>query len=328
MSDIIIYKNENGNIKVDVTFEDKSIWLSQSQLCKVFSKSKSTISEHIANIFKENELILSSTVRNFRTVQIEGNREVSRDIEFYNLDMIIAVGFRVKSPEGTQFRQWATQRLNEYISKGFVLNDDRFKDGNSMAYFDELQNRLREIRISEKFFYQKIKDIYKTSKDYNEKSQETIKFFKVVQNKLLWAVSGKTASELVYNRIDSNLPNLGMSSLDKKGKNLTKADISVGKNYLNEEEIELLGLLVEQYLAFAEAMASQKKIMYIADWKQKLDDILSLNARELLDNAGQISRDMMLDKSSLVYDEYKENKKALQRVESLKELEADIKAMK
>jgi len=325
MSDIIIYKNENGNIKVDVTFEDKSIWLSQSQLCKVFSKSKSTISEHIANIFKENELEEYSVVRNFRTTASDGK---SYNINYYNLDMIIAVGFRVKSPEGTQFRQWATQRLNEYISKGFVLNDDRFKDGNSMAYFDELQNRLREIRISEKFFYQKIKDIYKTSKDYNEKSEETIKFFKVVQNKLLWAVSGKTASELVYSRIDSDLPNLGMSSLDKKGKNLTKADISVGKNYLNEEEIELLGLLVEQYLAFAEAMASQKKIMYITDWKQKLDDILSLNARELLDNAGQISRDMMLDKSSLVYDKYKENKKELQSVESLKELESDIKAMK
>jgi len=328
MSDIIIYENKNGDIKVDVTFEEESLWLNQSQICEIFCKSKSTVSEHIKNIFEEKELNLSSTVRKFRTVQTEGTREVSRDIEFYNLDMIIAVGFRVKSKEGTQFRQWATQRLNEYITKGFILNDDRFKNGTSMAYFDELQGRLREIRISERFFYQKIKDIYKTSKDYNEKDEETIKFFKVMQNKLLWAVSGQTASELVYSRIDVNASQLGMSSLDKKGKNLTKADISVGKNYLNEDEIKLLGLLVEQYLSFAETMATQKKIMYIADWKQKLDDILSLNGRELLKNAGKISKKIMLEKVSLEYEKYKINKKELEKIESLRELEEDIKGLR
>jgi len=203
MSDVIIYENENGDIKVDVTFEDKSIWLSQAQICEVFGKSKATISEHISNIFSEAELEENSVVRNFRTTANDGK---NYNVNHYNLDMIIAVGFRVKSPQGTQFRIWATQRLNEYISKGFVLNDERFKSGNSMNYFDELQTRLREIRISEKFFYQKVKDIYKTSKDYDEKSEETQKFFKIIQNKLLWAVSKQTAAELVSSRIDINLP--------------------------------------------------------------------------------------------------------------------------
>ena len=256
MSDVIIYENENGAIKVDVTFEDKSIWLSQKQMSDVFGKSVKTINEHISNIFADKELFQDSVIRNYRITANDGK---NYNVNHYNLDMIIAVGFRVKSPQGTQFRIWATQRLNEYITKGFVLNDDRFKSGNSMNYFDELQTRLREIRISEKFFYQKVKDIYKTSKDYDEKSAETIKFFKIIQNKLLWAVSKQTAAELVCNRIDIDLPQLGMTSLDKKGKNITKADVIIGKNYLEEDEIKLLGLLVEQYLAFAETMAQQKK---------------------------------------------------------------------
>ncbi len=328
MSDVIIYQNENGDIKVDVTFEDKNIWLSQAQICEVFGKSKATISEHISNIFSEAELEAGATVRKFRTVQKEGQREVTRDIDFYNLDMIIAVGFRVKSPQGTQFRIWATQRLNEYITKGFVLNDERFKSGNSMNYFDELQTRLREIRISERFFYQKIKDIYMTSKDYDKDDEKTTLFFKIVQNKLLWAVSEQTAAELVHNRIDINLPQLGMNSLDKKSKNITKADISVAKNYLNEDEIKLLGLLVEQYLAFAETMAQQKKVMYMQDWIKKLDDVISLNARELLTHAGKISHEMALKKSALEYEKYKINQKELQKIESLKELEADLKALR
>ena len=197
-SNILIYQNENGNIKVDVLFEDESIWLSQTQICEVFGKAKSTISEHIKAIFEESELDVSSTVRNYRTVQIEGNREVSRDIDFYSLDMIIAIGFRVRSSAGTKFRIWAKDKLKEYIIKGFILDDDRFKNGNSMGYFDELQKRLRDIRISEKFFYQKIKDIYMTSIDYDPKDEKTIAFFKLVQNKLLWAISSQTAAELVH----------------------------------------------------------------------------------------------------------------------------------
>lgn len=328
MSEILIYQNESGNIKVDVMFEDGSIWLSQAQICEVFGKAKSTISEHIKAIFEEEELNPISTVRNYRTVQKEGNREVERDIEYYNLDMIIAIGFRVRSSTGTKFRIWANDKLKEYIIKGFVLNDERFKNGNSMGYFDELQKRLRDIRISEKFFYQKIKDIYMTSIDYDPKDEKTIEFFKIVQNKLLWAVSSQTAAELVHNRVDMSKPLLGMSSYDKENKNLTKKDVSIAKNYLNEEEIKLLGLLVEQYLAFAQTMAMQQTPMYMKDWIARLDAVISLNGRELLTHAGKISHEMAIAKSGLEYKKFKDEQKKIEKIQSLKELEADIKRLK
>ena len=328
MSEILIYQNENGNIKVDVMFEDGSIWLSQAQICEVFGKAKSTISEHIKAIFEEEELNPISTVRNYRTVQKEGNREVERDIEYYNLDMIIAIGFRVRSSTGTKFRIWANDKLKEYITKGFVLNDERFKNGNSMGYFDELQKRLRDIRISEKFFYQKIKDIYMTSIDYDPKDEKTIEFFKIVQNKLLWAVSSQTAAELVHNRVDMSKPLLGMSSCDKESKNLTKKDVSIAKNYLNEEEIKLLGLLVEQYLAFAQTMAMQQTPMYMKDWIARLDAVISLNGRELLTHAGKISHEMAIAKSGLEYKKFKDEQKKIEKIQSLKELEEDIKRLK
>ena len=328
MSEILIYQNESGNIKVDVRFEDGSIWLSQAQICEVFGKAKSTISEHIKAIFEEEELNPISTVRNYRTVQKEGNREVERDIEYYNLDMIIAIGFRVRSSTGTKFRIWANDKLKEYITKGFVLNDERFKNGNSMSYFDELQKRLRDIRISEKFFYQKIKDIYMTSIDYDPKDEKTIEFFKIVQNKLLWAVSSQTAAELVHNRVDMSKPLLGMSSYDKESKNLTKKDVSIAKNYLNEEEIKLLGLIVEQYLAFAETMAMQRTPMYMKDWIARLDAVISLNGRELLTHAGKISHEMAIAKSELEYKKFKDEQKKIEKIQSLKELEEDIKRLK
>ena len=328
MSEILIYQNESGNIKVDVRFEDGSIWLSQAQICELFGKAKSTISEHIKAIFEEEELNPISTVRNYRTVQKEGNREVERDIEYYNLDMIIAIGFRVRSSTGTKFRIWANDKLKEYITKGFVLNDERFKNGNSMGYFDELQKRLRDIRISEKFFYQKIKDIYMTSIDYDPKDEKTIEFFKIVQNKLLWAVSSQTAAELVHNRVDMSKPLLGMSSYYKESKNLTKKDVSIAKNYLNEEEIKLLGLLVEQYLAFAETMAMQRTPMYMKDWIARLDAVISLNGRELLTHAGKISHEMAIAKSELEYKKFKDEQKKIEKIQSLKELEEDIKRLK
>ena len=214
--EIVLYQNQDGQIKLDVRLEDETVWLTQAQLCALFQKSKATISEHIKNIFSEGELIQDSTDRKFRTVQQEGTRNIERDLEYYNLDVIISVGYRVKSPQGTQFRIWATKRLKEYLIKGFTLNDDRFKSGNSMNYFNELQDRIREIRLSERFFYQKIKDIYTTSIDYNTKDENTITFFKIIQNKLLWAISEQTAAELVYRRVDASLPLLGMQSLDKK----------------------------------------------------------------------------------------------------------------
>lgn len=328
-SEILIYQNSEGNIKIDVRLEEESVWLTQAQLCELFQKSKATISEHIKNVFEEGELDASATVRNFRTVQTEGKREVERAIDYYNLDVIISVGYRVKSPQGTQFRIWATQRLKEYIIKGFTLNDDRFKSGSSMNYFNELQERIREIRLSERFFYQKIKDIYTTSIDYDAKDERTIEFFKVVQNKLLWAISQQTAAELVYRRVDASLPLMGMQSLDKKNTlAIKKTDISIAKNYLKEDEIKLLGLLVEQYLAFAETMAQQHTPMYMKDWIQRLDVILQLNGRELLTHAGKISHDRALKKSNEEYEKYKIAQQAIEKEQSLKEIEEDIKKLK
>lgn len=325
MNNILIYQNENGNIKVDVMFEDGSVWLSQAQICEVFGKAKSTISEHIKAIFEDEELDKNSVVRNYRTTANDGK---NYDVAYYNLDMIIAIGFRVRSSTGTKFRIWANDKLKEYITKGFVLNDERFKNGNSMGYFDELQKRLRDIRVSEKFFYQKIKDIYMTSIDYDPKDEKTIEFFKIVQNKLLWAVSSQTAAELVHNRVDMSKPLLGMSSYDKESKNVTKKDVSIAKNYLVEDEIKLLGLLVEQYLAFAETMAMQKTPMYMKDWIARLDAVISLNGRELLTHAGKISHEIAKAKSELEYQKFKDKQKQIEKVQSLKELEEDIKRLK
>jgi hypothetical protein len=327
-SEILIYQNQEGNIKVDVRLEEETVWLTQAQLCDLFQKSKATISEHIKNIFEEGELESSSTVRKFRTVQMEGTRSVERELEYYNLDVIISVGYRVKSQQGTQFRIWATQRLKEYIIKGFALNDERFKTGTSMNYFNELQNRIREIRLSEKFFYQKIKDIYATSIDYDPKDEKTISFFKKVQNKLLWAISQNTAAELVYRRVDASLPLMGMLSYDKTTPNIQKQEISIAKNYLNEEEIKLLGLLVEQYLAFAETMAQQQTPMYMQDWIERLDSLLQLNGREILTHAGTISHQMAVDKSEQEFMKYKQVQAEMEREQSLKEIEADIKKLK
>ena len=248
--------------------------------------------------------------------------------EGIRLDVIISVGYRVKSPQGTQFRIWATQRLKEYIIKGFALNDERFKSGTSMNYFNELQERIRDIRLSERFFYQKIKDIYTTSIDYNPKDEKTVAFFKVVQNKLLWAISQQTAAELVYRRVDASLPLLGMQAFDKSNTvSIKKSDVSVAKNYLNEDELKLLGLLVEQYLAFAETMALQQTPMYMNDWIKRLDVILQLNGRDLLNHAGKISHAMALEKSEAELEQYRISQKALEKAQSLNELEADIKKL-
>lgn len=327
--EILIYQNEQGNISVDVRLEDETVWLSQEQMAGLFGKARSTIVEHLSNIFKDNELDEQVVCREFRHTTRHGaiagkTQEVA--VKYYNLDVIIAVGYRVKSPQGTQFRIWATKRLKEYIVKGFVLNDERFKSGRSMNYFDELQDRIREIRLSEKFFYQKIKDIYTTSIDYDAKNEATVALFKTIQNKLLWAISEQTAAELVYRRADSSLPLLGMNSLATV--RVKKADVSIAKNYLTEDEIKLLGLLVEQYLAFAETMAQQRTPMYMADWIRRLDMILQLNGRELLNHAGEISHDMALEKSNLEFKKYQEAQKMLEKELSLQEIEVDILKLK
>ncbi|MCC5918543.1 MAG: virulence RhuM family protein [Cryomorphaceae bacterium] len=328
-SEILIYQNPDGNIKIDVRLQEETVWLTQDQMATLFGKARNTITEHIQNVYEEGELEQNRTSRKFRQVRTEGKREVEREIDHYNLDVIISVGYRVKSVQGTQFRIWATQRLKEYIIKGFTLNDDRFKSGSSMNYFNELQERIREIRLSEKFFYQKIKDIYATSIDYDPKDEKTIEFFKIVQNKLLWAISQQTAAELVYRRVDAGLPLMGMLSYDKKQvASIKKAEVSIAKNYLNEDEMKLLGLLVEQYLAFAETMAQQQTPMYMKDWIERLDTILQLNGRELLTHAGKISHKMALDKSAEEYEKFKQQQKAIEKEASLKELEEDIKKLK
>ena len=331
-SQIIIYQNPDGKIKIDVRLEEETVWLTQDQMATLFGKAKSTINEHIKNVFAEGELDEKVVVRKFRITTKHGaiaGKTQEVEVNGYNLDLIISVGYRVKSAQGTQFRIWATQRLKEYIIKGFTLNDDRFKSGTSMNYFNELQERIREIRLSERFFYQKIKDIYTTSIDYESKDEKTIEFFKVIQNKLLWAISEQTAAELVYRRVDADLPLLGMQSLDKKNAvTIKKADVGIAKNYLNEDEIKLLGLLVEQYLAFAETMAQQQTPMYMKDWIQRLDSILQLNGRELLTHAGKISHEKALQKSEAEFEKYKIAQKAIEKEQSLKEIENDIKKLK
>jgi len=325
----LLYTAADGKVKVEVFVEDETVWLTQKRMSELFSVDVRTISEHLRNIFDSNELEESATIRKIRTVQKEGSRDVSRELDFYNLDAIIATGYRVNSYQATQFRIWATQRLKEYIIKGFALNTERFKSGNSMNYFNELQEKIREIRLSERFFYQKIKDIYTTSIDYDSSDKKTIEFFKIVQNKLLWAISKQTAAELVYRRVDASLPLLGMQSYDKKVTvDIRKTDVAIAKNYLDEDEIKLLGLIVEQYLAFAEVMAQQQTPMYMKDWIERLDTIINLNGRELLEHAGTISHEMALEKSNDEYRKYKETKKLLEREENLKELETDIAELK
>lgn len=327
--EILIYQNPQGNIKIDVRLEEETVWLTQEQMQLLFGKAKSTISEHIKNVFAEGELDEKVVVRNFRITTPHGAMEGKTqqvDVNIYSLDVIISIGYRVKSPQGTQFRIWATQRLKEYIIKGFALNDDRFKSGNSLNYFNELQERIREIRISERFFYQKIKDIYTTSIDYDAKDEKTIEFFKVVQNKLLWAISQQTAAELVYRRVDASLPLLGMQSFDKENSMpVKKADVSIAKNFLNEDEIKLLGLLVEQYLAFAETMAQQHTPMYMNDWIKRLDSILQLNGRQLLTHAGKISHEEALKKSGVEFEKFKTAQIQIEKEQSIKEIEEDIK---
>jgi len=328
-SEIVLYQAADNTIKLDVRLEDETVWLTQAHMAELFGKSKKTISEHIQNVFKEGELEPSVVVRKFRTTSQHGALEgktQSHEVQYYNLDVIISVGYRVKSLQGTQFRIWATQRLKEYIVKGVALDDERFKSGKSMRYFDELQERIREIRLSERVFYQKVKDIYTTSIDYNPKDEKTIEFFKIVQNKLLWAVSQQTAAELVHRRVDASLPLMGMLSYDKSTP-VRKHDTSIAKNYLNEDEMRLLGLLVEQYLAFAEAMAQQHTPMYMKDWIQRLDAIIQLNGRELLTHAGKISHEMAKERAELEYGKFNEQQRLVEKEESLKELEADIKRL-
>ncbi len=286
--EILIYQSPKGETKVDVRIEHETVWLSLNQISELFQKAKSTVSEHISNIFEEGELQSEATVRNFRTVQQEGKRRVNRDTEFYNLDVIISVGYRVKSHVGTHFRIWATQRLREYIIKGFVMDDERLKEARN-NYFDELLSRIRDIRSSEKVFYRKICDIYATSIDYDANSENTRKFFATIQNKFHWAIHAHTAAELIKLRADASKAQMGLTNFP--GEQIKRQDVVAAKNYLDEKELDQLNRIVNQYLEFAELQSLQRKPMYMQEWISKLHGFLTLNDREILQNTGKVSHE-------------------------------------
>ncbi|MEI6091787.1 MAG: virulence RhuM family protein [bacterium] len=306
-SQIIIYKTDDGRTKIQVRFDGDTVWLTQNALAELFQTTKQNIGQHIKNIFDEGELQPNPTVKNFFTVQIEGTREVSRNIEFYNLDLIISVGYRVKSSIATAFRQWATANLREYIVKGFVLDDERLKNPDlPFDYFEELIKRIQDIRTSEKRFYRKITDIYATSVDYDPTDEMSIHFFQTVQNKLHWAITGKTAAEIINERADSTKPNMGLTSW--RGVKPRKDDVAIAKNYLKEEELEALNNLVEQYLVFAQGQAMRRVPMYMKDWITKLDGFLKLNDRDILHNAGRITHELAKETAETEYEKYYKNR--------------------
>lgn len=302
-SQIIIYKTDDGRTKIDVRFENETVWLSQNALAELFQTTKNNISQHVKNISEEGELDQISTVKKFLTVQKEGKREVSRDIEYYNLDLIISVGYRVKSSIATVFRQWATVHLREYIVKGFVLDDERLKNPDlPFDYFEELTRRIQDIRVSEKRFYRKITDIYATSVDYDPTDEQSILFFKTVQNKVHYAITGKTAAEIIASRVDGKKSNVGLTNF--RGARPTKEEVWIAKNYLNEQELSVLNNLVEQYLVFAEGQAIQRIPMYMRDWIERLNDFLKLNRKDILEGAGNISHELAKELAEKEYDSY------------------------
>ncbi len=297
--EVIIYQSEDGLTHIDVKLEDETIWLTQQQMTELFQSSRTNIVEHIKNIYSEGELDQNSTCREFRQVRKEGNREVKRNITYYNLDMIISLGYRIKSSVATRFRIWATERLKEYMIKGFTLNDARLKELGGGDYWKELLDRIRDIRSSEKVMYRQVLDLYATSIDYDPKSNESVEFFKIVQNKLHYAAHGHTAAELIFQRVDADKPFMGLTNF--AGELPRMKDIGVAKNYLNEDELKVLNNLVSGYFDFAEIQAMRKRPMYMEDYILHLDAILSSTGEKLLENAGNISHQQAMDKAQQEY---------------------------
>jgi hypothetical protein len=320
-SEILIYQSPDGKTRIDVALSDDSVWLSQAQMAELFQTSKQNISLHVKNIFDEKELREDSVVKEYLTTALDGKRYQTK---FYNLDVIISVGYRVRSHRGTQFRIWATQRLREFIIKGFTLDDERLKEGGRRNdYFDELIERVREIRTSEKNFYRKITDIYSTSYDYDPNAPITHQFFAIVQNKFHWAIHGHTAAELVAERADARKPNMGLTHW--KGDRPRKADVTVAKNYLTHEELSMLNLIVDQYLSFAEFQARQRKPMYMKDWVKKLDDFLRLNERDILNHAGRISARLGEEIAYREFEKYWGIQKQIEKGDPVNALEGSVK---
>lgn len=323
-TNIIIYQTEDGNTKIETRLEDETVWLTIDQMAELFQKSRSTINEHILNIYEEKELDNEQSMRKI------GNSDFStKPTNFYNLDVIISVGYRVKSLQGTKFRQWATARLKEYIVKGFTMNDELLKNAGGGNYFEELLSRIRDIRSSEKVFWRKVLDIFSTSIDYDPKAELSIQFFQTVQNKMHWAVHGNTAAEIVYQRADSTKPNIGM--LNFKGNKPTKQETQIAKNYLNEDELNMLNRMVTAYIEIAELQAMSQIPMYMNDWIARLDDFLKMTGKNILDHTGKISHEKALQKANEEYLSYKEKtKNELSKVEEdfIKQIDNTAKILK
>ena len=302
-SQFLVYETEDGQVKIDVRLFDETVWLTQQLMADLFQTSQQNISLHVQNVYQEGELAQEATYKKYLSVRREGKREVKRLLDYYSLDMIISVGYRVKSRVATRFRIWATQHLREYIIKGFVLDDERLKNPDQpFDYFDELIRRIQDIRTSERRFYQKITDIYATSIDYDPTLEISIEFFKTVQNKMHWAIAGKTAAEIINERADSEKPHMGLTNW--RGAKVRKQDVTIAKNYLMKEELLALNNLVEQYLIFAEGQAMRRIPMHMADWIKKLDAFMTLNERDILTHAGKISHQMAIELAESEYDKF------------------------
>ncbi len=313
-SEFILYQTEDGASRIQVRLENETVWLTQRQLADLYQLNVNTVSRHIKVIFDDGELKPEATVRQYRIVAPEAAREVERLVNHYNLDMVLAIGYRVRSARGTQFRRWATERLSEYLVKGFVLDDERLKEGRNLGadYFDELLERIRDIRASERRFYQKVLDIYATSVDYTPDAEASQQFFATVQNKMHWATHGHTAAELIHQRADASKPNMGLMST-RPGGIVRKDDVAVAKNYLTEEELQVLNRIVNLYIEFAELQALERKPMTMRDWMTKLDEFLKISGRELLNHAGKISAETARVKAEKEYVRYRSQQDALPR---------------
>lgn len=298
-NEIIIYQSEDGETRVDVKFTGETVWLSQQQMADLYQSSRSNVVEHIQHIYEEGELDEASTCRKFRQVRQEGSRQVSREIPFYNLDMIISLGYRIRSVIATHFRKWATERLKEYIIKGFTMDDERLKGNGGGAYWRELLDRIRDIRSSEKVMYRQVLDLYATAVDYDPRSEVSVEFFKIVQNKLHFAAHGNTAAEVIFKRADADAPMMGLTSF--KGDHPTLRDAQIAKNYLSENELKILNNLVSGYFDFAEVQAMKRRPMYMSDYVRQLDTILSSTGEALLNGPGSVSHQQAMEKAREEY---------------------------
>ena len=331
-SELILYQTEDGYTHIEVRLQDETVWLSQLAMAELFQSTKQNISLHLKNVFDEGELLERRVVKEYLTTASDGKNYRTK---FYNLEAIVAVGYRVKSHRGTQFRKWATERLNEYLVKGFTMDDERLKEVNNIGsdYFDEMLERIRDIRSSEKRFYQKIRDIYKLAVDYDSNAEETLEFFSIVQNKLHFAVSGKTAAEIISERADASKPNMGLTSW--RGAKVRKGDVTIAKNYLNHEEIEHLNRIVEMYLNYAEDQAKRRRQVFMRDWREKLDAFLKFNERDILTNTGKVTKEIADNLALEHYEVFNRNRLAIEAKEEaiaddeeLKKIESAIERKK